>query len=75
MKPKIEIVREMMAAGDWRGATLFAAKFPQLGARRAAILSAREAYLRPGFQRQIGKDPEALIEAGRAALLGRFGRV
>lgn len=74
MQTKLSKLREMMAAEDWRGACLLAAKFQQLGAEKAAILSAREAYLRPGFQAQLGRDPAALINAGRAALLRRYGR-
>ncbi len=72
---KLAKLRDHMAAGEWQAAILLAAKFQQLGAAREAILSAREAYLRPAFQRQIGKDPGALKAAGRAALLRRFGRV
>lgn len=68
-------VRGKMAAGDMRGATLQAARFADLGAQRDAILSAREAYLRPDFQKQIGKDPAALIAAGSAAMRERFGNV
>jgi hypothetical protein len=32
-----------------------------------------EACSRPDFQRQLGKDPAVLIEAGVAALLRRYG--
>jgi len=73
-RPKVVQLRELMAAGDWRAAILLAAKFPALGPHRAAILSAREAYLRPEFQRQVGKSPAALIEAGKAALCSGWGR-
>ena len=72
MKTKLAQVREMMACGDMRGAVLMAAKFADLGNQRNAILSAREAYLRPTFQKQIGKNPDALIRAGIAALHERF---
>lgn len=62
----------LLASGDDRGAVLAAAKMPILGRHRDAILSAREAYLRPDFQRQIGRDCGALIEAGVAAVRDRF---
>ena len=75
MRLKVDILRNHMAAGEWRDAILLAAKFQRLGAEGPAILSAREAYLRPAFQQQVGKDPAALIAAGRAALLRRYGRV
>lgn len=72
---KLSLVRAEMAAGDWRAAVLRAAKFGELGGQRDAILSAREAYLRPDFQRQLGRDLDALKAAGRAALIERFGNV
>jgi hypothetical protein len=72
MKTKISVLRDHMAAGDVRAAILLAAKFGDLGDHRGAILSAREAYLRPDFQRQIGRDPAVLIAAGRAAIRERY---
>jgi len=73
MKPtKISILREFMAAGQWREAIKLAASFPRLGDERGAILSARGAFTNPSFYRQIGKDPEALIAAGRDALTRRY---
>lgn len=72
---KLSKVRAAMAAGDWRAATLQAAKFGELGDQRNAILSAREAYLRPAFQAALGKSTEKLKSAGRAALAERFGDV
>ena len=75
IQTKLSKVQALMGAGDWREAVLMAAKFGELGAQRGAILSAREAYLRADFQRQIGKDPEALIAAGIAAMRERFGNV
>jgi hypothetical protein len=74
VKTKLSQVQEMMGCDDWRGAVLMAAKFADLGAQRNAILSAREAYLRPAFQKQIGKDVDALVAAGIAALNERFGK-
>lgn len=70
---KLAQLRALMAAEEWRSAILLAAKFPRLGARRGAILDAREAYLRPAFQRELGKDPAALIAAGRRALAEAYG--
>ncbi len=49
-----------------------ASRFPRLGSDRAVILAAWEAVARPDFQRQLGREPEALIEAGIAALKSRF---
>lgn len=74
MTTKLSQLRALMAAGQWREAVLFAAKFPQLGEARNAVLSAREAYLRPAFQQELGRDCAALIAAGRAALEAQYGR-
>jgi hypothetical protein len=71
---KISQLRDMMDAGEWRKAISMAAKFPRLGAHRAAILDAQLAYTNPRFARQIGKDPEALIAAGQAALRAAYAR-
>lgn len=66
-------IRALVDAGRMREAVLRAAKFQDLGDHRDRILSAREAYQRPEFQREIGKDPEALIADGIAALRERYG--
>lgn len=72
MKKKIDILKEYAASGDWHNALKVAAKFPQLGNEKVAITRAWEAIARPDFMRQIGKDPDALISAGVAALKARY---
>ena len=69
---KLSKLKAFVAAGDMRAAVLLAAKFSDLGAQRNAILSAREAYLRPAFQKQLGRDPASQIAAGTAAIRGRY---
>ena len=69
---KLDALKKHVAQGDMRASILLTAKFQQLGDARNAILSAREAYLRPDFQKQLGRDPQALIDAGVAALRGRY---
>lgn len=69
---KLDGIKAAAGRGDWRAALLAAARFPDLGEHRGAILSAREALERPGFQRQLGRQPEALVEAGIAALKARY---
>ena len=61
-----------MRAGDWPRAFSIASKFARLGRQRAAILRAQAARLSPGLYRQVGRDPTAIIEAGKAALRERF---
>ncbi len=70
---KLDAVLAAMRADNWREAILLAAKFPRLGAQEKAITRAREALLRPDFQKQLGREPAALIEAGKAALIERYG--
>ncbi len=72
METKLSKLKAAAAAGDWPGAIRIAARFPQLGEERGAILGAHQAIIRPEFCRQIGKDPEAEIEAGIAALHARY---
>ncbi len=70
---KLSQLRTLMAAGRWREAVIFAAKFQDLGDHKDRILSAREGYLRPEFQRQLKKNPYDLIADGIEALKERYG--
>ncbi len=69
---KIDTLRALMRVGDWRGAMKLAASFARLGDEDRAIRQAWEAFARPGFYRQIGKDPKALIAVGVDALRRRY---
>lgn len=68
-----ERIRGLVRAGRLREAVLTAAKFRDLGEARDRVLSAREAYQRPDFQRSLGKDPDLLIADGVLALQERYG--
>lgn len=70
---KLDAVLAAMAGEDWPEAIRLAAKFPRLGAEARDIMRAHEALARPDFQRQLGRDPAQLIEAGKAALVRRYG--
>jgi hypothetical protein len=70
---KLDAVLAAMGAGDWPLAIRLAAKFPRLGPQAKAIMQAHEAMQRPAFQKQLGRDPAKLIDAGKAALLERYG--
>lgn len=72
MDKKIDILKSLMAADDWEKALKMAARFPRLGAERGAILSASSALLSPGLYRGMGRDPEELVAAGKAALIARY---
>ncbi len=69
---KLTKLRTAAYAGDWEKAISIASKFPVLGKHKAAIMSAHEAYQRPDFQRQVGKNPEQLKAAGIAALKEKY---
>lgn len=72
MKTKLSILQAHMKAGDWTKAISIASKFPRLGEQRGAILDAQLAITNPNFVRGIKRDPHALIEAGKAALMQRY---
>lgn len=73
METKLSIVKRHMRAGDWQEAIRLAARFPRLGEHRNAVLDAHGAYTNPRFYVQIGRNLDALKDAGRQALLARFG--
>ena len=72
MDKKIDTLKALMAADKWDKAIKFAAKFPRLGNERDAILSASAALLSPGLYRGMGRDPDALVANGKAALMARY---
>ena len=74
MQKKIDKLRALMDAGDWDAALKLASRFPRLGEQRDDIRRAASALLSPGMYRGMGKDPGALIDAGRAALIARYPR-
>ena len=69
---KISQLQALMRAEKWADAIRFAAKFGDLGDERNAILSAKEAVVRPEFMRQLRKDPDAVIAEGICALRRRY---
>lgn len=69
---KIDSLRAHAARGEWREALRLAASFQDLGAERAEIKRAHEAHTNARFYEQLGKDPQALIAAGIAALKTRY---
>lgn len=63
-------IRSALDAGDIQQAIKLAISIPDhdLGGHGPAIRKAREALTRPAFQRQLNRDPSALITAGLEAL-------
>jgi hypothetical protein len=72
METKLSKLEAAATAADWPLALRIAAKFPRLGEHKAAIVRAHEAYENARFYRQIGKNPDALIESGIKALRERY---
>ena len=73
MQTKLSKLIAAMDADDWPGALRIAAKFQRLGMEKVAITRAHDAYLRPDFYRQLGKDPCALLDAGKGRSLAARG--
>lgn len=73
METKLSKVKAAMALGDWEQALKLAAKFPILGAHKLAITKAADAIKHPRFYQQTGRDIPALIEAGKTALIEKYG--
>ncbi|MCA1776057.1 MAG: hypothetical protein LC676_10740 [Loktanella sp.] len=69
---KLSKLKAAAAAGDWPLALRIAARFPQLGDHKEAIVRAHEAHANARFYRQLGKDPDALIAEGIDALKTRY---
>jgi hypothetical protein len=72
METKLSKLKAAASSGDWAGALRIAAKFPQLGEHKTVIVRAHECFVNPAFYRQLGRDPEACIEAGISALRIRY---
>ena len=73
MDTKLSKLKAFAASGDWVAAIRVAARFPQLGAQRGAILDAHLAITNPRFCLAIKKQPDTLVAAGIAALRVRYG--
>ena len=65
---KTQLLIGYMRAGNWPRALSLASTFRMVGKHRAAIHRAHAARLNPAFYRAIGRDPEAAVAAGIAAL-------
>lgn len=74
MRPQSKLgkLRAAYAVGDLYLALSIAAKFPDLGPDRNAILTAWGALQNPRLYQQLGKPIDALVAAGKAALAARY---
>lgn len=62
----------MQKNNDWSSAIKLAGSFSNLGEHKKAITKAKEALLRPDFQKQLGRDPNVLISEGISAIKVRY---
>ena len=69
---KLEQIKMAYQAGNFEQAIRIAAKFPDLGAQRNAILDAHLAITNPRWMLGLGKDIEQSINAGIQALALRY---
>lgn len=71
-RTKLSILLEYMAEKNWSAALKLAARWGDLGIQRAAITRGADALRHPEFYKQLGKDPDALVAEGIAALRARY---
>ena len=72
MDTKLSQLKKLAAAGNWTGALRIAAKFPQLGVERSAILDAHMAITNPRFFVQLKRCPNKALEQGIFALCNKY---
>lgn len=72
METKLSKVIEAWRAGNKAKALQIAAKFPRLGEHAAVIQRGWAATQNPQFYRELGQDPEALIDAAYRAIAERY---
>ena len=72
MKTKLSILLTYIHDENWRAALKLASSFHCLGPHKKTIQQGWEAFARPNFYKQIGKDPEQLINCGVSALKEKY---
>ncbi len=72
MLSKPDQIRKALTEGNHAEALRIASSFPHLGSHKAVIMRGYEASVRPAFYRQLGKDPQQLINDGIEALKDRY---
>lgn len=73
MKTKTNQIKAALAVGNKKKALSIASKFFDRSEDTALFKQAKSAEENPSFYRQIGKDPEAIIEAAMMVINKRFG--
>lgn len=71
-RTKLSQVREHMAADRWPEAIRIAARFPDLGEHRAAILDGHTALTNPRWTTGLGRCIDADVARAQAAMRARW---
>lgn len=71
-RTQLSILLEHMAAGRWPEALKLAARWQNLGEEKEAITRGKDALVHPEFYKQLGKNPDELVQEGIAALKRRY---
>jgi hypothetical protein len=72
MQTKLSQLKDAYHAGDTAKAIRIAARFPDLGAHRNAILDANIAITNPRWTLNMKRDVDQTIAAGVDALIARY---
>ena len=72
MERKVDKLKNLLLEGDYLKALSMASKFPRLGKHREQIKLGHEANQNPNFYKQIGKNPDQLVQDGISALKERY---
>ena len=69
---KLNKLKDLALAGKWDKALQMAARFPVLGKEKKTIEQAYNAIQHPEFYKQLGYNPQELVESGIAALKNKY---
>lgn len=73
MQTKLSTLQAAFEAGNFKKAIAIAARFPELGKERNAILDAHTAFTNPRWIVGLGKNVDKCITDGLEALRTRYG--
>jgi len=73
VETKLQKLKGLWAAGEYRKALKLAASWPRLGEHKDAIQGGWSAWSTPNIYREMGFEPEAMYMAGLAAVAERYG--
>ena len=72
MQTKLATLKEAYYKGDLKKAISIAARFPNLGLERNAILDAQTAFVNPRWVISMGKDVDQVKALGKQALISKY---